>query len=142
MSFYVFLGILTLICLYLGQVFGLMIYCDNCSEFKDAKKFVYIVPVLRTTILFSVVSECVRERKWKLLYSYIMLGDKSVMILCAIIEALPELRKELEGVNTYKKRKAIVKRPWQIPRWSIMELVKSVFSESREDCWAYNVKFM
>ena len=142
MSFYIFLGILTLICLYLGQVFGLMVYCDNCSDFKDAKSFVYIIPILRITILLSVACECIRERKWRLLFSYIMLGDKSVMILCAIIEALPELYKERKEAVANKQRKAIVKRYWRVPRWSIMELAKSVFSESREDCWAYNVKFM
>lgn len=134
MIFYIFLFVLLLICLYLGQVFGLMIYCDNCKEFHEAKRYVYIIPLLKIVLWVPLIKDCIKSRQWKMLGFYILMGDKSVMILCTIVELLPELHRQ--------QQRAMVRNMQRQQKSSIVRFARSVLFETHEDCVAYNVKFM
>lgn len=134
MSFYVLLSVLLMVCLYCGQVFGLMIYCDNCSDFKDAKRYVFLIPFLKIALFIAYAKDCVEEKRWKDLLRYISIGDKSVLIICSIVELLPELCKE--------QKKAKVREIRRKPKVSILSLAKIVLFETQQDCATYNFRYM
>lgn len=134
MSFYFFLVLLLLATVYFGQVLGLMIYCDNCRDFKEAKRYVYLIPLLKITLFIAFVRDCIRDKKLGWLLSYIAIGDKSVMILCTIVELLPELQRE--------RKRAKVKSMQRTPQMAVWNFAKSVLFETRDDCIAYNMQMM
>lgn len=134
MNFYIFLFLLLLMCMYLGQVFGLMIHCDNCREFKDAKRYVYFVPILKIILLLFFVKDCIQKKEWKFLFTYFAIGDKSILILCTIVELLPEINRERQRAKLKKTQRSL--------KNSLFNFVKFLLLETREDCAAYNIKFM
>lgn len=134
MSYYIFLIVLLLATVYFGQVLGLMIYCENCRDFKEAKQYVYLIPLLKITLFIAFTKDCIREKKLGWIPSYIAIGDKSVMILCTIVELLPELKRE--------RQRAKVKSMQRKPQMSVWNFAKSVLFETRDDCMAYNMQMM
>lgn len=93
MSFYVMLCMFLILCFYLGQVMGMMIHCDNCSDFKGLKKYVHMIPFLRVALFFVCLYECIRDKDWKFFVAYMFTSGKNVMIMCAMVETLPELQR-------------------------------------------------
>jgi len=77
MIFYVFLFFLLLVCVYLGQVFGLMIHCELCDEFKDTKRYLYLIPFLRIILFFYCIKKCHTEKDWDFLWTYLLCREKT-----------------------------------------------------------------
>lgn len=105
MTFYVILVVLFLLCLYVGQVLGLLIHCENCGYFKGAKRYVHLVPILKVGILVPCVKDCIKEKSIKWLIAYLLTSDKNILIMCGIVELLPEL----ERAKVKKERKKPVR---------------------------------
>ena len=103
MSFYILLFVFLLLCLYLGQVTGMMIHCDNCSDFKGLNKYVYMVPLLRVALFFVYLYECIRDNELKFFVAYMFTPGKNIIIMCAMVEVLPELQ-SLERKKALKRK--------------------------------------
>lgn len=138
MSFYIFLVGLVLAAIYFGQVFGLMIFCDNCRDFKEAKQYVYLIPLLKISLFVAFIKDCICEKRLGWLPSYIAMGDKSVMILCTIVELLPDLQRERQK----QRQRAKVKSMQRAPKVAVWNFAKAVLFETHEDCVAYNMQMM
>ena len=124
MTYYVALVVLLLLCFYLGQVFGLLIHCDNCSDFQEVRRYVYLVPFLKIALAIHAARQLAKDRAWKLLVSYFLGGDKSILILDAMVETLPELQKE----NQRSKIRNIQRRPKVLP----LNTLKSILFETQD----------
>jgi len=132
MIFYFSLAILLIFVLYCGQVIGMLIYCENCSELKEAKAYVYLVPIVKVAMIVPCINDCFKEKKIRWLITYLMLEDKNVMILCAIVDMLPELRKieQRSKVRRMQKHRA---------RVSPMKVLKSLLFTDN-DFFTYGVQ--
>lgn len=133
MEFYVFLFALAIGSVYFGQVLGLLIHCDNCKDFKGVKKYAFFVPIFSVLFFFLYLERCAKEKEWKKLFQYILLGDKSILIMCSIVEVLPELQREQQRAkvrNLQRKRKV-----------SFADLAKSVLADAHHDCARYSLHY-
>ena len=90
---YVFFAVLLMVVFYLGQVIGLMIHCELCSDFRELKRYLYAVPFIRIAMFFFCLYDCIKDRNLKLFIAYIFCPDKNIMIICSLVECLPELKK-------------------------------------------------
>ena len=124
MTFYVLLLILFLMCWYFGQVFGLMIHCDNCVDFKPVKRYVYLVPVLRVMMLGLCLADCFKEKNIKMFFAYIFCSEINIMILCAMLEMEPELQKIRQRSNMRRIRRRQAPSP--------LTTVKSILFETQD----------
>ena len=103
MMWYVVLIICLLVCVYWGQVLGLMIQCDNCTVLNEGKKYVYMIPFLRVIMFISFLYDSICNKEWKRFLMYAFYSGKNVMLLCAIIDLLPELQR-IRRKQEMKKR--------------------------------------
>lgn len=93
--YFIFFALLIL-CLYCGQVLGLMIHCDNCGDFNLVKKYVFLVPLLKLALFFPCLHDCIHEKNLKALWFYLFSGRMSMVILCVMVDLLPEWKKQQE----------------------------------------------
>lgn len=87
----VFVGVL--LCMYLGQVLGLMIRCDNNEDFKGIKGYIWLVPFLNVVTFFSILKDCVKTQSWIMMKAFFSVGDKSIMIMGAMVQQTEEIER-------------------------------------------------
>lgn len=125
-----------LLCLYCGQVLGLMVHCDNCDDFREIKRYVWIVPFMKLALLWPCLKECVQEKSLKSLRFYLFSGNLSMIILCAMTEALPEWKETIRNKKIVKLEKSFnIQKSW------ISETLRALFSNV-ETALGYVVNYM
>lgn len=131
-----FLLIVLLLCLYCGQVLGLMVHCDNCDDFKEIKRYVWIVPFMKLALLWPCLRECLQEKSLKSLRFYLFSGNMSMVILCAMIDAFPGWKETLRNKKIKKLEKRINMQKSLVP-----ETLKSILSDV-ETALGYDLNYM
>ena len=103
MMLYVLMFLLLVICVYFGQVAGLMIHCELYDELKGTKQYVYLIPFFRIILFFYYIAKCVKDKDWEFLWSYLSCADKNIIIMCAMSKAVPELHR-MERIRSVNKK--------------------------------------
>ena len=111
--FYVFLIFLLLVCIYLGQIIGLMIHCELTDELKDTKEFSYMVPLLRIIMLLYVVADCAKANKWGFFFKYLACRNKNTIIMCAMADVVPEIRRARRRKEVSRKLRRSNQATWR-----------------------------
>lgn len=125
-----------LLCLYCGQVLGLMVHCDNCDDFREIKRYVWIVPFMKLALLWPCLKECVQEKSIKSLRFYLFSGNMSMIILCSMIDAFPGWKETMRNKKIQKLEKRI-----NMQKSSASETLRSILSDV-ETALGYNVNYM
>ena len=133
MSFYVILFVLFLCVLYFGKVLGLILFCENCSDFKTVKKRVHLVPILETILVFVFAYECIKEKNLKQFVSFLLFSEKCILILIAMAELEPKLQASHKTKPVRNKRKSVI-----IPT---LASIKSVLFDA-QDHFEYRYQYM
>lgn len=125
-----------LLCLYCGQVLGLMVHCDNCDDFREIKRYVWIVPFMKLALLWPCVRECAQEKSLKSLRFYLFSGNMSMIILCAMIDASPVWKEKMRNKKIIKLEKRYNMKKSLVP-----EALRSILSDV-ETALGYNIKYI
>lgn len=112
MTFNFGLFLVLVFCVYLGEVLGLIILCDNCEMLQKSRKYAFWVPFLRTGAFGAIFFECVRENKWESLKYFIACPGKNVVILCAINESIAAVLESIpKSLSEYKTKRYLLQLP-------------------------------
>lgn len=85
---YIYYMVLLLPILFIGEVVGLMVHCENSKYLYPAKNYVWLVPILQIIILFDFLGDSIKDKDFKLLIGFFKYGQSSLIILGSICNEL------------------------------------------------------
>lgn len=78
---YILYFVLFLVVIYMGEVLGLLIQCENCNELRKVSRKVFYVPFLGVALLFAYIKESCEKRDMHSLIEYILFEEKHLFML-------------------------------------------------------------
>lgn len=99
-----------LACIYIGEILGLYIQCENTPYLKSIRFYCFLVPIVRVAIFYSCAKEATeKQRPWLLNY-FIFSGEISSIILCVFADLQPQIRAQKQRRKLLKVAKQFNKR--------------------------------
>ncbi len=112
--------------LYIGNVLGNAILCENTPELNKAKKYIWLTPLFHVLFFLHIIAGKQDMNKVTLLYHYIRIPHKNIIICYAFAVAIKEV--------AAKKR--------QNPEWNIVKKGKRHFWENSVTNYSYTIMNM
>lgn len=81
-----------IICVYIGEVLGLFIQCENTHILYPIRWYSFLVPLVRPVILYSCLKESIEKKRMWLLKFFLFSGEINSIILCVFADLQPEIR--------------------------------------------------
>lgn len=101
--FYFSLLALFLLVVFIGEVLGLLVQCENSKQLRPAKACVWYVPLIQLFIFFNLLVDGIRNRDFGMLIAFFRFGESGIIILGCISNQI---------VTMKEKTKAVKKMTW------------------------------
>ena len=94
---YLFLLLALIILFIIGEQLGLLMQCENCSQLRAAKRFIWCVPVIQTEVFILILFDALKNKRFKLLVAFFRIGQTGLIILSSISHEVEAIKAETKS---------------------------------------------
>lgn len=96
----------SIVIIYLGVVYGIIMMCDSMPELHRVKKYAWILPQLEIRFFFHILHDRTIKEKSHFLISFLFYDEKNMLFAFCMAKALDELTVKNTSRTTPKVRHA------------------------------------